>query len=130
MTRIAEKKTPLRVIVNEADVIENVCAHMRQPLKKYVGFKSSIDEWKEIEALYPGSVSVRIANVPLFHRLYIIRNEDGTGAVNIKYYTYGSYNTEKDVRQCFSTPSREYRLYAEEFDYIWDHACSANDPDR
>lgn len=119
---LINKKITLRVIVNDSGVIEDICAHMRQPLKKYTSFESNVSEWAELAEQYPESVKLRIATVPLFHRLYIVRNEDGTGNVNIKYYSYGNYASDKDARQSFSSNDREYGLYTDEFDYIWKYA--------
>ena len=120
---IADKKISVRVIVNKPEAIESVCSHMRHQLKKYVSFDESIGEWKDLEQMFPDSIQVRIADLPLFHRLYIVRNSDGSGMVNIKYYTYGNYTTSRDVRQSFSSADNEYQLYVDEFDYLWNNAC-------
>lgn len=126
LTHIIEKSITLRILVNSADTVSLVCSHMSQPLKKYVGFDSCVEEWIELAQAYPDVVQVRIADVPLLHRLYILRGEK-TGYVNVKYYTYGNYTPDKDFRMVFDDSGMEYKLYTEEFDYIWNkasHICS------
>jgi len=90
LTHIIDKSIILRILVNSADTVSAVCSHMSQPLKKYVGFDSCMEEWIELAQTYPDVVQVRIADVPLLHRLYILRGEKA-GYVNVKYYTYGNY---------------------------------------
>ena len=129
LTHIIDKSITLRILVNSADTVSSVCSHMSQPLKKYVGFDSCVEEWIELAQAYPDVVQVRIADVPLLHRLYILRGEK-TGYVNVKYYTYGNYTPDKDFRMVFDDSGMEYKLYTEEFDYIWNkasHICSKVD---
>lgn len=121
LTSIFEKNITLRILVNSAETVASVCSHMSQPLKKYVGFDNCVEEWIELMKLYPDVVHVRIADVPLLHRLYILRGEN-EGFVNVKYYTYGNYTPEKDFRMAFDNSGMEYKLYTGEFDYIWNKA--------
>lgn len=125
LSYIIEKNITLRVLVNSAEVVSTVCSHMAQPLKKYVGFDSSVQDWVELARTYPDVIHVRIADVPLLHRLYMIRGENG-GFVNVKYYTYGNYTPDKDCRRAFDSSGMEYQLYTEEFDYLWNKA--SHDP--
>lgn len=121
LTDIINKKITLRVLINSSETVSAVCSHMAQPLKKYVGFDNCVEDWRELAEAYPESVKVRVADVPLLHRLYIVRGENG-GFVNIKYYTYGNYTPDKDFRMTFDDSGMEYKLYTEEFDYIWKNA--------
>jgi hypothetical protein len=124
LTGLIQNNIPLRIIINSAPAAESVCSHMRQPLKKYVGFDHSIAEWLELAATYPQTVQVRICHVPLMHRTYLVRRKDGTGAANIKYYTYGNFKPVNDFRRSFASQQPEYRIYTEEFDYLWEHSLS------
>lgn len=121
LTNIIEKNITLRVLVNSSDTVSSVCSHMSQPLKKYVGFDDCVNDWVQLANAYPDVVQVHIAEVPLLHRVYIIRDEK-KGFVNTKYYTYGNYRPEKDFRMVFDDSGMEYKLYTEEFDYIWNNA--------
>ncbi len=121
LTNIFEKNLTLRILVNSTETVSTVCSHMAQPLKKYVGFDDCVEEWIELMKLYPNAVNVRVADVPLLHRLYIFRGEN-EGFINVKYYTYGNYMPEKDLRMTFDNSRTEYKLYTEEFDYIWNKA--------
>lgn len=70
---------------------------------------------------FPKYISVKTPEVPLLHRLYIVRGKDD-GAVNVKFYTYGNYIPDKDFRMVFKSGTREYKLYSDEFDYLWSHS--------
>lgn len=118
---IINKNITLRILVNSADTVSNICSHMSQPLRRYVGFDNSVKEWIELAQMYPDVVYVHIADVPLMHRLYILRGEN-TGVANVKYYTYGNCIPDKDFRAVFDNSDAEYNLYVAEFDYIWDKA--------
>ena len=121
LTSIIDKGITLRVLVNSAETVTSVCSHMSQPLKKYVGFDNCVEEWLELARIYPDTIHVRVADVPLLHRLYI-RKEEKNGFVNVKYYTYGNYTPDKDFRRVFDNSGMEYKLYTREFDYIWNKA--------
>lgn len=119
---LISRQIPLRILVNDAKTVDTICSHMRQPLKKYVGFDNSIQEWAEVQAEFPDLVQIRICQVPLLHRLYLVRREDGSGCVALRYYTYGTYHTARDSKACYGGDSVEFALYAGEFDYLWDKA--------
>lgn len=123
---IIERNIKLRVIVNESKTVEKVCTHMRQPLKKYVSFDSIAMEWVELSKQFPESIEVHIADIPLLHRLYIIRGAND-GIANVKFYTYGNYRPGKDFRIAFSSADPEYKIYTDEFDYIWSHVSHVCD---
>ena len=59
LTHIIDKSITLRILVNSADTVSSVCSHMSQPLKKYVGFDSCVEEWIELAQTYPDVVQVR-----------------------------------------------------------------------
>ena len=75
-----------------------------------------------MESNSPGLVQVRVSEIPMLHRTYIIQNKDATGAANIKYYTYGNDIPANDHRAHFVSGSHEYAMYANEFDYLWERA--------
>lgn len=121
LTDIIDRHLKLRVLVNTGDVAELVCSHMRQPLKKYVSLDDTAAEWDELSKKFPQNIEVRISDVPLMHRMYIIRGKDG-GAVNVKYYTYGNYRPSDNYHVTFYGTDDAYQLYTKEFDYIWEKA--------
>lgn len=122
LEQIAKKGIPLRVLVNTKDAVEDICIHMRQRRREYMGFDRAILKWKDWEADFPNTIKVRISDIPLLHRVYLIRKTDGTGLANVTCYTYGNYTPQKDIRLCFGENSKEYLLFASEFDYLWEYA--------
>lgn len=121
LQNLIDKKIILRVLVNSPEAAEIVCSHMKQPLKKYAGFDKCVEDWTELATMFPDNIKVRIAELPLMHRLYIVRGSSPEeGQLNIKYYTYGNYTPDKDFRLCFEAPGPEYELYTKEFDYLWE----------
>jgi hypothetical protein len=121
LTNIIEKNIKLRIIINTYDVAESICSHMRQPLKKYVSLNDAAIEWLELSKKLDKNIEVRISDVPLLHRLYIIRGKDD-GIINVKYYTYGNCRPCNDYRATFDSTDDKYKIYIDEFDYIWENA--------
>ncbi|MBR5273165.1 MAG: toll/interleukin-1 receptor domain-containing protein [Clostridia bacterium] len=121
MSQLISMDCKIRVIINSPESVETVCEHMKQPHKKYVKFETNIEEWREFASENPDNVFVRVLDLPLLHRIYIVRGENG-GSANIKYYSYGNYTPDKDFRLSFDSPSPEYKLYQEEFEYLWNIA--------
>lgn len=121
LTYLIENKIKLRILANTAEVVKNITASMTQPLKKYVSYEECLQDWYELSQNYPEYISVKTPEVPLLHRLYIVRGK-ADGAVNVKFYTYGNYIPDKDFRMAFKSGTREYKLYSDEFDYLWSHS--------
>lgn len=121
LLRAIEKNITVKVIVNDAATVEQLSLHMRQPLKKYYGYSKSLNDWLEKARLYPNCIQVRIADIPLMHRYYCIMGMK-SGTAKVSFYTYGNYSPEKDFQYIFDSDQSEYRLYAEEFEYIWNAA--------
>jgi hypothetical protein len=124
LSDLLEKKIRIRILLNTPESAEILGQHMRRPLKKYVQFSEAIEEWKKKSEIYPDLVEVRTSSTPLLRRYYFIRQDDGKGVCNIKYYTYGNYKTSADFRACFSNCDDYYRLYFKEYEYLWERAAS------
>lgn len=118
LARLYSDGWKIRILVNSSQAVETVCSHMRQPMKKYVKFDNSIEEWLELAEEFPDAIELRILDVPLLHRLYIVRGQDD-GAVNVKYYSYGNFMPDRDFRMTFHSSDREWGIYTDEFDYLW-----------
>lgn len=117
-----EHKIPVQVILNSPEAADVVCSHMRQPLKDYLSLEECAKKWASRQGQFPGLLQVRISDIPLLHRIYLVQNKDGSGLANVKYYTYGNYRPTKDCRCCFDAQMPEFKLYTEEFDYLWENA--------
>lgn len=121
LLRAINENISVRVIVNDAETVEQLSVHMRQPLKKYYGYSKSREDWLEKARSYPECIQVRIADIPMMHRYYCIKSAK-SGIAKVSFYTYGNYITEKDFQYIFDSGRNEYRLYEEEFEYIWNEA--------
>lgn len=124
MQFILENRIPLRVILNEEKTVRKICEHMQQQGKRYVGFRRCIKEWSELQAEHGDFIRIRISKVPLIHRIYLLQKKDSTGSVNVKYYTYGNCIPAKDHRSNFLSGTPEYKLYTDEFEYLWENSVS------
>ncbi len=122
LEKMIRKNAKIRVLSNSAQTMEQIRPFMAQPLKKYIGFDECVANWKELMEQFPDHIEFRVCPVPLMHRLYIIRREDQEGAANVKYYSYGPYTSDKDCRCVFSHRSKEYQLYTEEFEFLWERS--------
>ena len=118
LLHLISKNTKIRIIVNKAETVQSLSDHMKQPLKQYYGYSRSLNDWVEKTKKFPDNISVKVATVPLMHRYYCIRDEK-LGVCKVSFYTYGNYMASKDYQHVFSNNSPEYKLYKDEFDYIW-----------
>ena len=115
----------LRILANKSEDVYTITRSMTQPLKKYRSYEACLLDWYELAVSYPDIIELRVPKVPLLHRIYLIRGNK-SGAVNIKYYTYGNYTPEKDFQLTFEAGSPEYELYSGEFEYLWNNAEKFN----
>lgn len=125
LEKIGAQDLNLRVLVNNEEAIGLLCKYMRHPSKKdkYRGFGQYIMSWKEFEKKYPGTIEVRVSKLPLMHRMYLVRSqEEGKGIANVTFYTYGTELRKKSARVCFGIDSPEYKVFAQEFDFLWEQA--------
>lgn len=122
LEKILDRGIHLRIIVNTKEAVDLICSHMRQRRRKYMGFDNAINAWKEWESDFPGLIDVRISDIPLLHRVYLIRKKDGTGVANITCYTYGNYTPKNDIRLYFNENDPAFLVFAKEFEYLWDLA--------
>lgn len=118
LSYLLEKEIKLRVIINEKETVEETAKHMRHNLRKYYGYDNNVSNWKEIQKKYARQISVRLAEVPLMRRYYNVRGEH-KGRMKVSYYTYGNPYPERDHQNIMVSSDKSYKLYAEEFDYLW-----------
>lgn len=123
LSSLIDRKARIRVIANTAEIIEPIVSTMRSPLKKYSGFNESLLGWIELEQQFPNCISIRVATVPLLHRVYVIKGKE-RGFAHVKFYTHGNYREKKNYRACFSKGTPEYELFTNEFEFLWEHSDS------
>lgn len=111
---------PVRVLVNDAATVGSICAHLRRPRKQYTPFRDSILEWAALQAAHPEIFQLRICPLPLLHRMYLVYSENGSAMGNIHYYAYGPYNPSRDSWATYDSGAPEFRMYADEFEYLWE----------
>lgn len=107
-----------RIIINTSSINESA-QYMRQPMREYLGFEECLDRWIEREKTYPSQIEVRVAEIPIMHCTCIIKGEEDNGWARVRYYTYGNYDTSRDQCLCFKNTDDSYKLYLDEFEYIW-----------
>lgn len=122
---IIARKIPVRILVNDAPTVERICAHLRRPRKQYVPFRDSIEEWAQLQSTHPELFQARICPLPLLHRIHLVHDRGGNGLANVHYYAYGAYNPSRDSWANHDSGSPEFRLYADEFEYLWELSLPA-----
>lgn len=126
LTQMMSQKIHLRVLINSEDSINEISLSMQQPDRMYAGFARCIEEWKKWERKYPDYMEVRISDLPLMHRVYLIHECNGIGVANVTYYTYGNRMHDDDVRCCFNINTPGYKLYSNEFNFLWNKSGKNN----
>lgn len=122
LEELAEAGVQLRILVNTPEAAESLGRHMRHKLKKYMPFAESIQRWQDFAAMYP-NVEVRVSEIPLLRIYYSFNMEnEEENALRVKYYTYSNAKIEKNFAQNFEPQDACYRLYKNEFDFLWNEA--------
>jgi hypothetical protein len=122
LRQIFERNIRLRILVNSGEAAEAMCAHMKQPMKRYTSIGDSAKDWQDLAEEHPDLMEVRVTGTPIMHRIYMAQGSDGTGMIDVKYYTYGNFRPDKDFRLIFEADTPEFRIYQEEFEYLWKNA--------
>ena len=122
ITAIADRGIPVRVLVNTPQAAEVVAQHMRRRRKRYTTFAEAIEDWKNFASDYP-HVQIRVCDIPLLHIYYGFHMEPSTqDLIWVKYYTYGNHQIDKNYMQVFFAASDHFKLYREEFEFLWNNA--------
>ncbi len=116
---LMENDVPVRILINGTS-IEALLVHMRKKLKRYVPISDNIQEWKEFQKACNGRIQVRVASLPLLHRIYLLHRKDGTGILSVKNYRYGDASNDQANWIQFEDDMKAYHGYSDEFNYIWD----------
>ena len=118
ITDIADLGIPIRVLVNTPQAAWAVAQHMRRR-KRYVSFDDAIGDWEDFASEHP-NVQVRVCDIPLLRACYGFYTEPGSqDLIWLKHYIYGNFKIGKDDVQIFSDSSEHFKLYREEFEFLW-----------
>lgn len=122
---LVERGINLRILLNTPETSEILAKHMRHRRKIYVSFEDCIRKWEDFKKEYPDKVDVRVTDIPILRRYYSFHMKDiCMDTVNVKYYTYANARPEKNYQPIFYCDSEYFRLYREEFEYLWNHTLS------
>lgn len=118
----------VRVLINTPEVAEGVAQHMRMRRLKYIPFAEGVKFWKELIDDGFSSLSVRLVDIPLMRRYYSFHMIDKSqDSVNVKHYTYGNSNIEKNYQSILTPQSNYFQLYRREFDFLWNKSIDIRD---
>ena len=121
ITDIADLGIPIRVLINTPQAAWAVAQHMRRR-KRYVSFDDAIGDWEDFASEHP-NVQVRVCDIPLLRAYYSFYTEPGSqDLIWLKHYIYGSFKIAKDDVQVFFDTSDHFKLYREEFEFLWNNA--------
>lgn len=126
ITALAEAGIEIRVILNTPEIATLMGKHMRHKLKRYLPFDEAISLWKNIESMYE-NVKVMVTDIPMFRIQYTFRMKDSPNDVmRIKYYTHGVSQIDRNYIEEFTPADYQFKLYRNEFDYVWDYQNAKN----
>lgn len=121
---IEEKNIPLRILLNSEEALKNIWCHTSRGYLAPGSLDSARNNWGVFQNRYPNTMEVRVSDIPLMHRMYLIRLKDGTGIANIAVYTYGDNPEKNTARLLLSQNDPAYTSFIEEFDYLWGKATT------
>ncbi len=119
-----ERKIPLRVLVNTPDAAESIARHMRDEDAFYMTFQQTTQKWKAYAEKHQDLIQVRVCDIPLLRVYHNIKFHDESGKntydrIHIKYYAYQNLDLEKSFEHEMSVFSRYYKIYQDEFEFLW-----------
>ena len=128
LKRFSKEGIPVRVLVNTPDAAEIVAKHTRNGamIRSLYSFEDCIASWKTYIAQGNDNVELRISDIPLLRQYYSVHMSDSAlDTVNVRYYTYGNYKMDENYRNIFTARSEYFKLYRDEFLYLWERAEKA-----
>ncbi len=118
---LAEKRIPVRILMADPEAADPVVGHIRGPYRMTLDSREVLDLWKKQLARYEGApISLRTVNLPILHRLYIIRKTDGSVLINRHPHIYGSAELPQYTEIFTENDAVKTDLYVREFEYLWD----------
>lgn len=75
LKKAIERGIKIRIIINTSLQVDTIASHMRQPGLMYTGFDKNASDWCHFMAEHIDNVEVRIAQIPLLRRTYIVKGE-------------------------------------------------------
>ena len=124
---IVDRGIKVNVLLNTPNAAEILAAHMRHKRKNYMGFEECLQNWKRFQDAYGDLVELRTVDIPILRRYYSFHMSDPIcDTVNVKYYTYANAKPSKNCQLIFQPDSDFFRLYREEFDYLWKRSLPIN----
>lgn len=119
----------LRVIVNSPKAAEKIAKHTRSVNRSYVGFKSSITAWKNLQSKNPSSVEIVVSDLPLLHSYANFKFKNGEDSkMLVIFYTYNNPAISDNYHLHLTPTSKEYAIFEQEFEYLWGN--NNNSPQR
>ena len=120
---ILSHKIPVRVLINEVSVAEEISPYMRDQiayqLDEYPGFPKNRDAWIKLATIFD-SLELRECPTPLMRSYYCFTMKNQTESESrISFYTYGNGDVSKNYKLYLTPESKYFELYKNEFEYLW-----------
>ena len=109
----------LRVVVNSTRAAEKIGKHTRNTNRTYVGFKKSIEAWKDLLAIHPDSMELTVSDLPLLHSYanFKFKNRQNSRMMLI-FYAYNNPVVSDNHHVHLTPSSKEYAIFEQEFEYL------------
>ena len=115
-----------RVLVNTPPAAKSIAKYMKNTHTYYMTFKEACANWKNLAYQYPDCLEVRECSIPIIHSHHAIRFKRETsdtwvdyGKIRIKYYAYDHTQVDNSHEHEFSSFSKYYDIYSNEFEFLW-----------
>lgn len=126
---IIKSKIKLRILINTDETAESVGQYIRKPRTSRTTFKEGRELWKEYQADFPELIEVRVCKIPLLHIIHCFNykpdeseQESVYNRIHIKYYVYQNFKLDDSFAHEFTTFSKYYEIYKNEFEYLWNQS--------
>lgn len=123
--QIEKNNIPLRILINSEEAMRNIWRHTSRGDLAPGSLERAKINWQTCQTRYPKTMNVCVSDIPLLHRMYMVRFKNGTGSAHVSLFVYGPHTRKNTVQLVFNASDPEYAQFAEEFDYLWAEAEKA-----
>lgn len=126
---LIDKKIHLHVLVDLVEPSRLISSHMEHSKRFVLPHEMVLQYWREFQSRNPEYVHVRFSPVPVLRNYCCFESADPQQSVmRLTFYSYGHKNFKEYYVVCPPVDSKPYRIFHEEFQYLWNLGVDAASP--
>lgn len=125
------QKIHLHVLVDLVEPSRLISSHMEHSKRFVLPHEMVLQYWREFQSRNPEYVHVRFSPVPVLRNYCCFESADPSkSAMRLTFYAYGHKNFYEYYVICPQPDSKPFKIFHEEFRYLWDQGVDAASPEE